>query len=411
MLKYFKLIAITTIISAPLLGNCARECCDEPCSFDPCNCNPCTECCNSCCATPCCCEPCDFCPPLPPETCAYNAPMFYDIKCSWDTFVTASFVYAQAKEENLEYVSSVVSDTQVENDPVPDVSNNTDKNGTLSYDYKPGFKVGIGFTFGCDNWNLYTEYFRYHADAGSGNFFNSVSAGSSFMEAFLTQMQIPGSPHIRGRIAEVRASTKWRLEMDIVDFNLRRKYYVGKCLTFQTAIGIKAAWIDQQQTTDYDAQYTPVDTEISLTGTSVSSSDSWAVGAKAALDTDWLFCGSFRLFGNAGFAILYTDYNKIKLSYSADRQEGTNTPTLINRNYSTNLCYLRQDANIALGIGWGDYLCCNDWYLDLSASYEFHTYWNQNVLPVALSRDELSVLQSNGDLYLHGLVITARLDF
>lgn len=402
------------MVAGSLFGDCCRSCCDDPCGDDPCGCSPCMNCCDdpcdpcgdpcgdtcgSCDCSPCCCEPCDFCPPAVPDTPAYNAPMFYDIKCTWDMFASVSFVYAQAKEENLHYMETTKYVTTGSNEVY------TGSFSTLSFDYEPAFKVGLGFTMGCDNWDFYTEYFRYHADVGSGSFSDTVpDSGFLYTCCYLS----PFTEDVDNKFTSVSGSTKWRLEMDMIDFNLRRRYYVGKCLLFQTAVGIRAGWIDQKQTTNYYFEDVITPTVVNTNVT--NSYDSWAVGAKAAVDTEWLFCGAFRFFGNAGVAILYTDYNSIKSSADSSSTNNGGTPTTKTYSSSRSLCYLRPDASIALGLGWGDYWCCNDWYFDLSAAYEFHTYWNQNVLPQlkVCSQDPSAF---NGDLYLHGLVITARLDF
>jgi hypothetical protein len=405
MLKH-KWLAAVLLTASALFGDCCNDgCCNtcSPCGQDCCA-DPCTSCCDSCnfcCSSPCCCEPCDFCPPEPPETCAYNAPKFYDIKCCWDMFITGSFVYMQAKEENLEFVQTF------QDSPIT-VSNGTQINNysSLSFDYKPAFKVGLGFTLGCDNWDFYTEYFRYHADVGNGSF-SQVADEDTSLTAFLylSPIAVESLPTLSNGIYSIDSNTKWRLEMDIVDFNLRRRYFVGKCLTMQTTIGVQAAWIDQKQTTNYDISKGEKNLLTEEFYNIVNSSCSWGVGAKAALDTEWLFCGSFRLFSNTSLAVLYTDYDSIKNKSSYIQNESSKDVS-----YSRSLCYLRPNANISLGLGWGDYWCCNDWYFDLSAAYEFRVYWNQNVLPqVNIGAFDPTGLY--GDLYLHGLVITARLDF
>lgn len=392
MLRHFKLLIITLLSTSFLFGDCAE---------DPCNACGCYECCcpQDCCSTcgcnDCCCKPCDFCPPERPEIAAYNAPKFYDIKCGWNVFLTASFVYAEAKQQNMQTIQTN-SSIYYQNFDFSSFSK-------MSNEYKPAFKVGLGFNWGCDNWNFYAEYFRYHADAGKGSFtknapepLNGAMSACFYLSPFRASLDSIAP-------TSVSATTTWRLDMDRVDFNLRRKYFVGECLIVQPSIGLSAAWIDQKQDTIYVCNFVNGSTTTLVN----NSSDSWAVGAKTALDTEWTFCRSFRIIGNAGFAILYTDYNKIK---SNATQSTTTTVATETYNSSRSLCFLRPDANVAIGLGWGDYWCCNDWYFDLSAVYEFHTYYNQNVLPNLkdCSQDPSSF---NGDLYLHGLILTARLDF
>jgi len=69
-------------------------------------------------------------------------------------------------------------------------------------------------------------------------------------------------------------------------------------------------------------------------------------------------------------------------------------------NYSS----LRPITESFLGLGWGSYFSDNSFHLDLSAGYNFNTYWSWNVANVTYG-------QNAGNLYLQGMNIQARFDF
>jgi len=408
-----KLFCILTLSAGFLFADCARDCCD-PCGTTSCDCDPCNTCntCDSCCCTPCCCEPCDFMPPCPPDTCAYNAPVIIDIKCGWDFYATVSFLYMQAKEENLGFASSIIIPTET-------IPTTTVNYSSLDFDYEPAFKVGIGFNLGCDNWQFGVEYMRYSADVGSGSF--SATADNSLgivgpwnigelLDPTSVLDQSSGFLSLTG--SSFNASALWHLNMNIVDFDLSRKYFVGRCLTFKSFAGLRAAWINQDYTVNYTTitgSSTTLDTSYNIS--SKNSIDSWAVGARVGLDTEWLFCGGFFLYADSAFNLLYTDYcvdqNVSKNQVTIATEEVTEQAFV---NSSKSLCYLRPQANVGLGLGWSDYFCCNDWFFDFRIGYDFQVYWNQNVFGMNYFTDGTQV-DTIGDLYLHGLVITARLDF
>jgi len=413
-----KLFCILTLAACYLSAGC--DPCDSSC--DPCDTYD--TCCDPC--DPCCCEPCDFVPPCPPDTCGYNAPVMIDVKCSWDVYGSITFLYMQAKEENLDYIGTVASSPNTVGPTVG--SNFVHSAGKLSFDYEPAFRVGLGFNLGCDDWMFNFEYTRYHADVASGSFNQSVVNGDSTFNQSLVNAEstlLEGSLYWfgtdggknqiikieRNQDASVSCSAKWRLEMDLIDFNLSRQYYVGHCLTFNTHFGLRAGWIDQTFTVDYSLlnTTTPANSE---NGTSKSDTESWAVGLRAGLDTDWRFCGGFYLFGNGAVSILYTDYDKILTNQTVnDLDAALNLDTQTTyTNTSRELCFLRPQANLGLGLGWSDYFCCNDWFFDFKIGYEMQVFWSQNVLPAVydLAQDPSRL---NGDLYLHGLTISARLDF
>lgn len=399
-----KLFCILALTASSLFGACDNNDC-SPC--DPCQtCNSC----DTCCCSPCCCEPCDFVPPCPPDVCAYNAPVEIDIKCGWDFFVSGSFVYFQAKEENLEYITT----NTVTPSPGEDVQGGGNAiehtSGPMCFDYEPAFRVGLGLRFGCDDWAIYAEYFRYHANVGRGSFSKSNSdSNTDLHSAFLWVPENDDGFNVSlpGASTSISANTKWRLEMDLFDFNLSRKYYVGRCLTFEPHFGLRAGWIDQK----YTATYVSVRDDRTVTFNVDSTTESWAIGARAGLNTDWKFCGGFFLFGNSALSVLYTDYDDI--SFSRTRLRQVQGESDLHGTYSIpkrELCYLRPQVDIGLGLGWSDYFCCNDWFFDLRVGYEFHTFWNQNMFPKTFD-SSLDTVATGGDLYLQGLVITAKLDF
>lgn len=417
MKQYWKLFAASAMLFAvSLFGECGQKCCN-PCGLDSCDCSPCQTCtnsCSTCCCNPCCCEPCDFVPPCPPDQCAYNAPDIIDIKCGWDIFVTGSFVYFQAKEENLEYME--ILKAVPNSDPQALVNNYS----TMCFDYKPGFKVGVGTSFGCDNWSLYLEYLRYYADAGKGSL--SANENINLFSYYLFPLFITAKPPFFV-IDSATATSKWRLEMDALDLLVNREYYVGRCLVFNSYFGLRAAWIDQiykstlsSQTTTVSGEQPPIalyqNIDVKL------SSSSWGVGPKVGLQGDWRFCGGFYFFGDTSFDLLYTSYSvkEDKKSIITNSSDPTTNIETKNGEKCSKFCFIRPHAQIGLGFGWGDYFCCNDYYFDLKIGYEFHQYWNQNVLPMIPNGSILDNQYSDpsrlgGDLNLHGLLITARLDF
>ena len=101
-----------------------------------------------------------------PQTGAYNAPMELGLGKPWNISVYGSFLYLQAMEDNLNYISSTSS---TENG-LGSGETHTRQFGELSFDYKPAFKVGVGGNFGYDQWSISADYFRFHASPSTNNF-------------------------------------------------------------------------------------------------------------------------------------------------------------------------------------------------------------------------------------------------
>ena len=116
----------------------------------------------------------------------------------------------------------------------------------------------------------------------------------------------------------------------------------------------------------------------------------------------------FRLIGNASADVLYTDYN-----LRARQQQVANSLTTANWVVTEkDVAYLRAHTDLEMGFGWGSYFNNNGWHFDLSATYGFQVFWDQNMQRYFV--DDVVAAASilpNGNLYVHGLTITARFDF
>jgi len=306
----------------------------------------------------------------------YNAPARIDVTSEGDFFITASFIYWQPRQEGME-LSYIDHASQ-------------DRNKSLikmDFDYAPGFKVGFGKNCFFDNFNIYVEYTRLHSKTSSHHSVDTISfVESSWIDteiAFTSINKISGS---------------WRSDIDIVDLELSRSYYVGKNLTFKPYAGGRAFWLDQQ----YDLKF--IDTDL-IENSSNNKSDSWAIGTRAGIDTNWLFGSFFKLFGNAAGNIFYQHIkSEIYHVYY--------TPSTSILSVKNKIKYVLPNVEASLGLGFYSYLFNKKTHLDLSASYEFHYFWNQNFMgDLANTSNTANPHSDSGNLMFHGLSIEVKLDF
>lgn len=271
----------------------------------------------------------------------------------------------------------------------------------MKFKYKPGFKVGFGWNSDYDNWDIHAEYTWFHCH--QHQYSNGPSVGQIF-PSWGTPVFLGGNPY-------ETASEKWRLRMDIVDVDLGRWYYVGTKLTFRPNFGGRAAFIRQN-----------VDVEYTSTGSlglgvadiqDVSArSTSWGVGTKAGLDTNWnLGCG-FRLFGNGEADILFTRYNRLSFKETHTAVASSTVDSAPESVSQKRYICLRTHLDLQLGLGWGTYWDCNNWYTDVALGYEFQVFFDQNMFRHFFDGFMYgNSLVPNGNLYTHGLTAQFRLDF
>lgn len=334
-----------------------------------------------------CCPPKPCCEEMPKLQlpCAYNAPARIEVKCPWDLYVSASFTYWQPIQSNMEIC---VVGTGSDETFTGSVEN-------FNADFEPGFKVGVGMNFDHDSWDTQMVYTWFR-----GNTHESVTAGED--EVILPLWTSPVDLISNG-IEFGSASESWKLHMDLLDWELARSYYVGRKLTFRPFIAVRGAWIRQNLNVSYESPL--VQTSASLFVD--KKSHSWAVGPRMGIATNWIFCDDFRIFGNGAADILFTRYTSLK---SVDTHVGRSTTEFVIRQHDYNA--IRTHLELELGLGWGMYLDCYNWHLDFSAGYNFQVFFDQNMFRHIC--DDVLIVNSispNGNLYMQGLTLTARVDF
>ena len=81
------------------------------------------------------------------------------VTSSLNLYFTVDFLWWKAKQSGLTYASAgVLTQPAQPLQPLRD-----GKIGRVSYDWDPGFKVGAGYKFWHDNWDLYAEYTWFHS--------------------------------------------------------------------------------------------------------------------------------------------------------------------------------------------------------------------------------------------------------
>jgi len=313
----------------------------------------------------------------------YNHQARIDVD-GWDVFITGSFIYWQAMEGGLEL--GMYNDTPTELW--------TDYNETvnMNFAYKPGFKVALGTQLDHDNWILSAEYTWLHLSDSTD----------------LVVADVPFTPGWFFRdMLLIDAAAQWKLRYDMIDLEMSRPYYVGTNLTLKPFGSLRGGLIKQkydfighrdwQGLIIYDETYMVEKT--------------WMVGPRIGIDCDWIFFDYFRLIGNAAAALFYQHFkttgycasfreDAVSVSWNAYNAEGQLTPNLEG----------------AIGFGWGSYFGDNNgWHFDLSALYEVNYIFDQNKMRQELIRNMISdyveVCVPAANLMMHGLTITARVDF
>ncbi len=321
----------------------------------------------------------------------------------WDFFADASFIYWHPIQENMELgflnnsASTATAGVGI-NASVID----------MDFDWKPGFKLGLGMAFDHDQWDLHGEYTWFHST-------QNKSLAASATQLILPTWGSAGGAEIGAVNADfggfnrfASVSEAWTLRMDIADLDLGRWFYVGTKLICRPDIGLRAAWIRQNAKLIYTQPVTSasIGTEADIE-TIRQTTRSWGIGPSIGLASKWMVWREFRVFGNAEMDLLFTRYTKLSF-------KETHNPVAAALPYqlSDSPSALRTHTSLELGLGWNRSWNCNKWHTDVALGYEFQAFYNQNMF---INLDDDVKLASNhlpnGDLYTQGLNVTFRLDF
>jgi hypothetical protein len=335
----------------------------------------------------------------------YNYPANVKMPDQYGGFGTVSYLYWFAGQEGMD-LATTSTFVPVTGNVLPNEFGKDTKVVFQDSGYSSGFKVGLGYNMNqYDDWVFRADYtwLREHTshteEAESapteGVFF--ITNPVLYLTSWFFQNSAVGQP-----IAAQKLSSSWKMHLDLLDATARRPFYQGTALTMTPYAGLRAAWIRQSlriaATTVLNVT-PPTDTVVSH-----NSSNSWAIGPHGGIGANWLVGCGFRFIGNVNASLLFTQYTHVRHS-----EDPITLSFPVEYQFKYYNC-LRPMAEMDLGIGWMYYF--NTQYaLDLSASYDFNYMWGQNMLRTLNDMNIIGVNGASNDLFLHGLRITATLDF
>jgi len=273
-----------------------------------------------------------------------------------------------------------------------------------------------------DNWILFGEYTRLHFKESTSYEISSSSEHDLFFSFW--QIPIRHFPVIES-LGSFKVSSKWYLKIDIGDLILGRPYYVGTNLTFNPYVGVRAYRIDQKYNFLTREEEEMEATNYFYINENKNKSDSWGLGTKFGIDTNWILGAGFRLFGDMSLSICYQHFKLYQNLWYYQYEPGESDVSNAFGSVSKEKDKVLPNVNTVLGFGWGTYFDNCNWHFDLTASYDFNYFWQQNMMQWLNQAcwTSYNVVSGTGsylvymntaaakDLILHGLTITARLDF
>lgn len=301
----------------------------------------------------------------------YNQAAGICLKKNWSVHLDGSFIYWHASQEGLNIAVTSPNSTFIGS-----------KVAKIDFNYEPGFTFGFRVNHNPSGFDIYLNYTRLH-------FNNDQSAVGLLIPLWLHSNN--------DAILASNARSCWDFKLDLLDFEFARFYFVGKKLAFRTHFGLRGDLLDQTYNINYITNSTSV--------YSNNSSDSWAIGPRAGIDTMWYFSKGISMLANAAASLVYTKY---KVSHSEN--DINNIQSTAFSFHNQDIKVLRPGLEMGMGLSWGTYFHQDKCHFSLSAKYDFQIMFNQNEMRAALDATG-SATTALTDLYLHGLTLNIGFDF
>ena len=319
----------------------------------------------------------------PPPEKVYNPSSRFQVAEGVDVFLTAEVLYWIAREEHLCYAQTDSGGMTNQNPPNGAIDFKGDiKKISAEWDF--GVRLGLGYRFPYDKWDLEGAWTYYHTDQH-----NSISGNL---------LPLWAHPDTAATNLASFARAKWNFHFNLADLELTRSFWVGRHLSFSPFFGLRGAWIDQNLNIEYDYQTTPfsegnIHTECDFSGGGVRS----GVGTRYTFDSPW------SLYGLGSVALLYgkfhcnfkekLDDNLIALSKDHFNQGVTN-------------------LQILLGLRWDEFFWKRRLHVGLTFGWEYNIWLSVNQFNRWATQLNTGTLhQQNGNLTLMGFSVGGQFDF
>lgn len=300
-----------------------------------------------------------------------------EVKDGADMFFTADLLIWQAHENGLSYV--------IKNKGA-DLSDSSTKE--LHYQWEPGVRLGIGWNTPHDGWDVCANWTYFHSKAQSHTHAGKGSLYPVLIAPYFSEDTAVGIPY--------SARSKLSFDLNMIDLELGREFFVSKWLTLRPFIGPRTAWIYQDMNVHYKG-FEEGNYRVDM------SNNYWGIGVRPGLNTQWgLGCG-FSFFGNTALSLLYGFFD-------VDQTQSVSRTTYIDNNHSTRVG--RAIAEIQLGVRWERMFADDRCHFSVQAGWENFMFFGQNQFDRFVDDFNPGVFVANqGDLTIQGYTLAFRLDF
>ena len=357
-------------------------------------------------------------------------PSVYPKTCNGDIFLKITGLYWNAHQEGLEYalVNQVEAPETFTYKKFIDTLNNLVgaeyKIPRFKWEY--GYKLGLGYQTLCDGWDIGVLWTKYEGKASS-HIDATVGGNYTILPIWSAFSQIPGC-----LLYATDIKTHWDLELDLIDLELGREFWVSKYLSLRPHVGLRISLINQDFViqhkggTWYGFKFLaiwPLNNKVTL------ENHYRGFGVRSGLDSVWNFGCGFGLYGNFAASIIYGRFSIAHRETNRETvkpyREEQLTPYGRLKILDTKEHFRASRAMLDVGMGlqWSGIFCNNKWGLTAMIGWEHHLFFGQNQwwrvtrytdwidFPLPNNNRENHFFQKRGDLDTQGWTLTLKVEF
>lgn len=390
----FQALATFTLLTSSALFSAQQQRGCEPEPAAPCNQD---DCCRTYCLGP---ENYASLPPVRPNT------------CNGDFEISVAGVYWAARQEGLSYAINIEANPTFPATErqfgLEDIIGAEFESPNFKWDF--GFKLGFAYVSKCDGWDIGVTWTRFRGKA-----FSHVETDQGTNRALLPIWSNHAAQISLGPLFATDIETRWSVDINLIDVELGREFWVSRKVTLRPHMGVRAAYLNQ----DYDLQhkggtffvFEPFNNEVEL------RNNFHGVGVRGGLDSNWHFGCGWSLYGDLALSLLYGRFNLDHSEVNRLAESPFRKTQILEVDDSFRAS--RFAADLSIGIQWSALFCDCDYAFTAQFGWEQHIFLDQNQLwrvdkienNTSPSFYENVYAQSRGDLDTAGWTLSLKLAF
>ena len=288
-----------------------------------------------------------------------------------------------------------------------------------SFNWEWGFRLGAGFNIPHGNWDSFVSYTWFQDNAegsvsgkeGQTILPSLISAASNIRLNPITNIFEIERPRVS------KASSKWNLFLNIVDWELGKTFIPSRYFSFRPYAGAKAVWIEQENNVRYDG-YKTRSREGSYHTT--LKDNYWGVGPRAGFNSQFWLGKGFSIYGNTGISLVLGEFN---LSTKEKIERSQDSKNLVN--ISSNYYAGRAITDLQLGFRWDSNVCktkkavlckcpseAKKTNFSIALGWEQHMFFSQGQFIRAVDpTNQANFILNSSSLSVQGATGSLRFDF